>query len=101
MAKVYCQIDLIWLRDIKLISLVFHKYCDKLIADFGSMFSIISQTKLFSVHSLSKVWIFINLNALALNLLLPSDLIKALSEQDSIHKDSLVELFIDFLRDSE
>jgi len=79
---------------------VLHVDSNELIADLWCMFSVVHKAELFSLHLSAKIFIFLNLDALRFNLLLPSDFIKALSEKDHVHKDYLVKVLIDLLRES-
>lgn len=82
-------------------ALVLHVNCHEFIADLWSMLSIVAQTELLSLHLLLHLLVLFNLDAFGFNLLLPSDLIKALSEENYVHKHCFIEAFVHLLRDSE
>lgn len=73
-----------------------HVYSNELIANLRGVFSIVYQAELLGLHFLAKILIFLYLDTLRFNLLLPSDLVQALSEEYHIHKDYLVEVLVDF-----
>ena len=79
---------------------MFHEYCNKLIAYLRGMLGIVKQTVLLSLHLLLQLWIFLNLDTFTFNLLLPSNFIEAFPEENRVHKYSLVETLVHFLRDS-
>jgi len=97
MAKIDSQVDLVRLWDIELVSFVLHVDSNELIADLWCMFSVVHKAELFSLHLSAKIFIFLDLDALRFNLLLPTDFVQALSEKDHVHEDYLVKVFIDLL----
>ena len=73
MAKVDCEINLIWLGYVKLsIPFLFHKYCHKFIADFWRVLCIVCEAKLLLLHSLSKLGLFFDLEVFAFDFLGPA-----------------------------
>lgn len=75
MAEVDSQVYLVRLGYIELVSLVLHVHSNELIANLRSVLSIVYQAELLGFHFLAKILIFLYLDTLRLNLLLPSDLV--------------------------
>lgn len=55
---------------------------------------------MLSGHFLFELWVVINVDVLALDLLVPADLVQALSEEDSVRENHLIKVIVDFLRDA-
>ncbi len=101
MAQVDSKIDLVWLGDINLSVLsLLHEDCNKLIADLRSMFGVVCQAEMLSLLALLPLRLLFNLDIFRLELFSPPEFIEALTEEHSVSEYNLVEVFIDFLRDT-
>lgn len=98
MTQVDGEINLIWLRDVKLsIPLLLHENSHKFITNFWCMLGIVREAELLFLHAFFQPRFFLDLEIFALNFLRPSELIKAFSEQDCVGQNGAVELFVDLL----
>ena len=93
------QVDLLTLDDFKFAFVFLHIDSDEFIADFGGVFRCVSQAKLrFILLHLIEILLFCLL--IAFTALFPTDLVKALTEEDHECKDGAVEGIIDLLTHS-
>lgn len=101
MAQVYGQVNLVWLRYFKSVTLVLHVYSDKLVTDLWSVFSVIHEAELLGLYLLLQSRVILKLDILTFNFLLPSDFVQTLSEKNSVHENGFVKSFVHFLGKSE
>jgi len=88
------------LWDVKDVLLVFHVDGNEFITNFWSMFSIVNEAELFGLNVHFELWIILKSDALAFDLLSPSILVKALSEEDNICEHNFVVELIDSIAHS-
>ena len=95
MAKVDCKVDLVMLWDIKDVLLILHVHCHEFIANFRCMLSVIDKAELLCLDVYLQDWVVLKSYAFALNLLSPSVLIEAFSEEDNVGHHRLVVSMVD------
>ena len=95
MAQVDGEVYLIVLWNVENVFFVLHVYRDKFVAYLWSMFSVINQTKLFCFDIQLQLRVGIESNAFAFDLLSPTVLVEAFSEEDYVGHHSLVVILVD------
>ena len=100
MAEVDGQINLVVLWDVKDVLLVLHVNCHELVADLRGMLGVVHRAEQLSLDVLLEFHVRLKLDAFALDLLAPSVLVEALSEEDDVGQDNFIVIFIDPIRHS-
>lgn len=105
-AQVDCQVDLVGLGDLDLVLLVLKVDCHKLVADLGSVFGVVVHAEVALLLSNCRIRLLLftisaRVLVVALGLLLPAELIQALSEENDVRKHGFgVELLFYLLGNS-
>lgn len=94
-AQVDGEVYLIVLWNVKDVFLVLHVYRHKFVAYLWSMLGVVNQTKFFVLNVQLQLWIVVESDSLAFDLLAPSILIEALSEEDNVSHHSLIVILVD------
>lgn len=84
MAKVDGQIDLVVLGNVNDRFLVLHVHRHELVADLGRMLGVVHQAELFVGDIGLELWVVLELDALAFDLLAPAVLVQAFTEEDDV-----------------
>jgi len=95
MAEVDCEIDLVMFWNFKDVFLILHVHCDKFVADFRRVFSIIDQTELFGLNIKLQDRIIFKPNSFTFDLFTPSVFVEAFSEENDVGQYSLVVHLVD------
>lgn len=95
MAEVDGQIDLVVLGYVNDRFLVLHVHCDELVADLGRVLGVVDQAELLVGDIRLELWVVLELDALAFDLLAPAILVEALSEEDHVSQDDFVIALVD------
>lgn len=92
MAQVDGQVDLVWLADVELgAASLLHEHSDKFVANLWRMLCILRKTELIPLSLLSQVLILLNFETLTFDLFVPTELVKALTEEESVGNHDFVE----------
>lgn len=95
MAQVDCKVNLVVLGYVYDLLLVLHVHCYELVADLGSMLSVVHQAELLVRDVRFHFGIVLQFYLLTLDFLAPAVLIEALSEEDNVSKHNLVVSLVD------
>ena len=95
MAEVDGQIDLVVLGNVNDRFLVLHVHRHELVADLGCMLGVVHQAELFVGDIGLELWVVLELDALAFDLLAPAVLVEAFAEKDHVGQHDFVVVLVD------
>lgn len=99
-AQVDCEIDLVRLANFHQVTVLVHVHGHEVVADFRSVFGGIGQAELVVLRGFCELWLLFEKDFVALDALLPANLVEALSEEDHVSQDSFVEHLVSLARRS-
>ena len=94
-AEVDGQVDLVMLGNVVDILLVLHVDSHELIADLGGVFGVVHEAELLGLNVLLQVGVVVKSDSFTFDLLAPSVLVQALSEEDHVGQHDFVVVLVD------
>lgn len=101
MAQINSEVYLVGPLDLIEMLVLVYVDCNELVADFRRVLCSVDKAELFVVDSLSDDGLLVEVDVLALHAFGPSDFVEALTEENDISQNDLVEIFVDTLTCAE
>ena len=98
MAEVDGEVDLVGLADLHQVAVLVHVDGHEVVADLRSVLCGVGKTELVVLRGLRQLGLLLEEDLVALHPLLPADLVEALSEEDDVGEDGLVEHLVGLAR---